>query len=76
MNSEHQELASFIWPVADLVLGEAGLAGIGARPGQRRHRLAQRTKAQARLLAERRQALITAAVTGQIDVTTARGLVG
>jgi type I restriction enzyme S subunit len=26
------------------------------------------------LLAERRQALITAAVTGRIDVTTARGL--
>jgi type I restriction enzyme, S subunit len=26
------------------------------------------------LLAERRQALITAAVTGQIDVTTARGV--
>jgi len=30
-------------------------------------------KKQLSLLAERRQALITAAVTGQIDVTTARG---
>ena len=29
---------------------------------------------QVRILAERRQALITAAVTGQIDVTTARGV--
>ncbi|MGQ0573448.1 MAG: restriction endonuclease subunit S [Pseudonocardia sp.] len=29
---------------------------------------------QCQLLGERRQALITAAVTGQIDVTTARGI--
>jgi type I restriction enzyme S subunit len=34
-----------------------------------RSRLSRRSA----LLAERRQALITAAVTGQIDVTTARG---
>jgi type I restriction enzyme S subunit len=33
-----------------------------------------RMREQDRLLAERRQALITAAVTGQIDVTTARGV--
>ena len=37
-------------------------------------RLADRLKRQAKLLAERRQALITAAVTGRIDVTTARGV--
>jgi type I restriction enzyme S subunit len=37
-------------------------------------RLAERLNGQLELLAERRQALITAAVTGQIDVTTARGV--
>lgn len=36
--------------------------------------LAQALNRQIALLAERRQALITAAVTGQIDVTTARGV--
>ncbi|MFC9490185.1 restriction endonuclease subunit S, partial [Streptomyces hydrogenans] len=36
-----------------------------------RHRIA-RLEARGRLLAERRQALITAAVTGQLDVTTVR----
>lgn len=44
-----------------------GLAAIVAEHKFRDQQLA--------LLAERRQALITAAVTGQIDVTTARGLV-
>ncbi len=34
--------------------------------------LSERLSAQDRLLTERRQALITAAVTGQLDVTTAR----
>lgn len=37
-------------------------------------RLVARIDRQLALLAERRQAMITAAVTGQIDVTTARGL--
>src|SRR5690606_38858235 len=36
-------------------------------------KLAQQIKRQRQLLAERRTALITAAVTGQFDVTTARG---
>jgi type I restriction enzyme S subunit len=36
--------------------------------------VARRVQRQLDLLAERRQALITAAVTGQIDVTTARGV--
>lgn len=36
--------------------------------------LVQKLEAQIALLAERRQALITATVTGQMDVTTARGL--
>lgn len=38
------------------------------------HRAAEVLDRQLTLLAERRQALITAAVTGQIDVTTARGV--
>ncbi|MFI6477626.1 restriction endonuclease subunit S [Nonomuraea sp. NPDC050663] len=49
--------------VADI---DKGLAVITAESALRNDQLA--------LLAERRQALITAAVTGQIDVTTARGV--
>jgi type I restriction enzyme S subunit len=40
----------------------------------RKAQLTQKIRQQTALLAERRQALITAAVTGQIDVTTARGV--
>jgi len=40
---------------------------------ERQRALVQAIASQRKRLAERRQALITAAVTGQFDVTTARG---
>ncbi|MGW5348905.1 restriction endonuclease subunit S [Streptomyces sp. NPDC004031] len=67
-----EDLSNFAirWPTDPR---EQDLVASRVREGQGVHAdLVQRTDRQLALLAERRQALITAAVTGQVDVTTAR----
>ncbi|WP_370416666.1 restriction endonuclease subunit S [Streptomyces fradiae] len=67
-----EDLSNFAirWPTD--AREQASVAG-QVREGQQIHSdLVRRTDRQLALLAERRQALITAAVTGQLDVTTAR----
>lgn len=67
-----EDLSNFAirWPTD--TREQASVAG-QVREGQQIHTdLVRRTDRQLALLAERRQALITAAVTGQLDVTTAR----
>ncbi|OHV56810.1 restriction endonuclease subunit S [Pseudofrankia sp. BMG5.36] len=63
-------------PLPDVPLAkqDAVIRELAARRGMAQESARALTQ-QINLLAERRQALITAAVTGQIDVTTARGLV-
>ncbi|MFE1802365.1 restriction endonuclease subunit S [Streptomyces sp. NPDC059517] len=63
------------WPVP-LANGEAQKALVSQVAESRAHTatLRRSIECQLKLLSERRRALITAAVTGQIDVTTARGV--
>ncbi|GAA3676611.1 hypothetical protein GCM10022267_74350 [Lentzea roselyniae] len=72
-NISQELVRSFRVPAPDLAGQDCLLADIDRyteRIGVERAHLAARMK----LLGERRQALITAAVTGQIDVSTARGI--
>jgi hypothetical protein len=63
------------WPIPKASLGEQRrLVSDVTESQDKTGRLRTAIERQLELLAERRQALITAAVTGQIDITTARGV--
>jgi type I restriction enzyme, S subunit len=63
------------WPIPKASIGEQERLVLQVTESQAKTgRLRMAVERQLELLAERRQALITAAVTGQIDVTTARGV--
>lgn len=73
VNLTNQDVKSWPVPMATLVEQDTVIRHLmSARDDQ--HRLERAIAAQSALLAERRQALITAAVTGQLDVTTAHTL--
>ena len=72
VNLTNQDVKSWPLPIASPIDQQNVIERLmSARDIQ--HRLEQAISAQSTLLAERRQALITAAVTGQLDVTTAGG---
>lgn len=71
-NLKTEEIKGWPMPVAPLVAQRDALQRIAA-DSDAITRLQMLIYAQLGVLAERRQALITAAVTGQFDVTTARG---
>lgn len=71
-NIRFEEVKS--WPIPNLsAMAQRGLAVEVSAISEQTDALKRDLDRQHELLAERKQALITAAVTGQIDVTTARG---
>lgn len=70
-----EQLRAYRFPFPDRAIQDRIVSDLDAAALHDLH-LNMRLEQQHQLMVERRQALITAAVTGRIDVTTARGIVG